>query len=262
MISRKKALYMTVPFLMAAAAGAKADDAQTPPDSLTVGLGGRYAPRYSGSDKQAWQLVPVLQGRKGAFFVDAQKGVGYDLQNDSGWYVEHTLGYNLGRADENSSWREGAHNLKGMGDIDATLNTGLAVGWQVTSWLSVEGKATLPLTDSQGVNYQTSVTLIPVQNSEDTVAFQSAALFGDSRYMNTWYGVSQQQSHRSGYNRYSAAAGFYGVDNSLTWSHQLDARWGTALSAGYTWLGEHADKSPLVSRRNEGSVTAAITWTF
>jgi hypothetical protein len=40
-----------------------------------------------------WQVVPVLQGRKGAFFIDAQKGVGYDLQNDSGWYFEHTLGY-------------------------------------------------------------------------------------------------------------------------------------------------------------------------
>jgi hypothetical protein len=52
-------------------------------------------------------VVPVLQGRKGAFFIDAQKGVGYDLQNDSGWYFEHTLGYDFGRADKNSGWREG-----------------------------------------------------------------------------------------------------------------------------------------------------------
>ncbi|PLO52131.1 hypothetical protein CWN49_37525, partial [Klebsiella michiganensis] len=36
----------------------------------------------------------------------------------------------------------------------------------------------------------------------------------------------------------------------------------STLSAGYTWLGEHAADSPIVSRRNEGSVTAAITWTF
>ena len=38
-----------------------------------------------------------------------------------------------GRADENASWREGANNLKGMGEIDTSLNTGLAVGWQITS---------------------------------------------------------------------------------------------------------------------------------
>lgn len=261
MIAIKKVLYMSVPLLMVVASAAQADD-DTASDSLTVGLGGQYAPRYSGSDKQVWQVVPVLQGRKGAFFGDAQKGVGYDLQNDSGWYFEHTLGYDPGRADKNSGWREGANNLKGMGDIDATLNTGLAVGWQAAPWLSMEGKATLPLTDSQGASYQASVTLIPVQNNQDTIAFQSAALFGDSRYLNTWYGVSEQQSRRTGYRRYAAPGGFYGVDTSLTWSHQFDAHWGTVLSADYTWLGDHANQSPIVMRRNEGSATAAITWTF
>ncbi|BBJ63283.1 MULTISPECIES: MipA/OmpV family protein [Enterobacter] len=261
MIAIKKVLYMSVPLLMAVASGAQADDGSAS-DSLTVGLGGQYAPRYSGSDKQVWQVVPVLQGRKGAFFIDAQKGVGYDLQNDSGWYFEHTLGYDFGRADKNSGWREGANNLKGMGDIDATLNTGLAVGWQAAPWLSMEGKATLPLTDSQGGSYQASVTLIPVQNNQDTVAFQSAALFGDSRYLNTWYGVSEQQSRRTGYRRYAATGGFYGVDTSLTWSHQFDAHWGTVLSADYTWLGARANNSPIVMRRNEGAATAAITWTF
>lgn len=149
-----------------------------------------------------------------------------------------------------------------MGDIDVSLNTALAVGWQAFSWLSVEGKATLPLTDSQGVSYQASFTLIPVQTGQDTFAFQTAALFGDKRYLNTWYGVNLQQSQRSAYSRYSAPGGFYGIDNSLVWSHQFDAHWGTVLSADYTWLGEHANESPIVLRRNEAALTAAVTWTF
>ena len=62
MIAIKKVLYMSVPLLMVAASAAQADD-DTASDSLTVGLGGQYAPRYSGSDKQVWQVVPVLQGR-------------------------------------------------------------------------------------------------------------------------------------------------------------------------------------------------------
>jgi MipA family protein len=89
-----------------------------------------------------------------------------------------------------------------------------------------------------------------------------AALFGDNRYLNTWYGVDPQQSQRSGYSRYSAPGGFYGIDNSLTWSHQFDAHWGTLLSADYTWLGEHANESPIVLRRNEAALTAAVIWTF
>lgn len=186
MIAIKKALYMTVPLLTAMTSCVQAND-DTSSGTFTIGLGGHYTPRYSGSDKQVWQVVPVLQGRNGAFFIDTQKGVGYDLQNASGWYFEHTLGYDLGRADKNASWRAGANNLKGMGDIDASLNTALAVGWQALSWLSVEGKATLPLTDSQGVSYQASLTLLPVQTDHDTVAFQTAALFGDNRYLNTGF---------------------------------------------------------------------------
>ena len=236
MIARKISPYMVVPFLMAITPGARADEAAAPSDGLTIGVGGKYAPRYSGSDKQSWQVVPVLQGRKG--------------------------GYDLGRAEKNSDWRDGANTLKGMGNIKATMNTAFAVGWSVTPWLTVEGKATLPLTDAQGVHYQTSATLLLLQTSQDIVALQSAALFGDSRYANTFYGVDQRQSARSGYRLYRAAGGFYGIDNALTWSHQYDGHWGSTLSAGYTWLGEHAADSPLVSRRNEGSVTAAITWTF
>ena len=69
-----------------------------------------------------------------------KKGWDMTCKNDSGWYFEHTLGDDPGRADKNSGWREGANNLKGMGDIDATLNTGLAVGWQAAPWLSWKAK--------------------------------------------------------------------------------------------------------------------------
>ncbi|WP_142777420.1 MipA/OmpV family protein, partial [Klebsiella pneumoniae] len=100
--------------------------------------------------------------------------------------------------------RDGENTLKGMGNIKATMNTAFAVGWSVTPWLTVEGKATLPLTDAQGVHYQTSATLLLLQNSQDTVALQSAALFGDGRYANTFYGVDQRQRARSGYRPYRA----------------------------------------------------------
>ncbi len=43
MIAIKKVLYMSVPLLMAVASGAQADDGSAS-DSLTVGLGGQYAP--------------------------------------------------------------------------------------------------------------------------------------------------------------------------------------------------------------------------
>jgi len=262
MITRKLLLHITCFALSGTMLPALAEGDDATQQNVTVGLGAQNTPRYSGSDKRHWQVAPVIQARDGAFFFDSQKGVGYDLQSQSGFYLEHTLGYSLGRADKNSVWRDGDNKLKGMGNIAATLNTALAAGWSVTPWLDLEGKATLPLTDSQGVHYQASVTLIPIQTPDDTLAFQSAALFGDHRYMNTFYGVNAQQSARTGFATYAASGGFYGTDNSLTWSHQFTPHWGSVVSADYTWLGEHASQSPVVFRRNNTSVSLAVLYTF
>ncbi|WP_288421512.1 MipA/OmpV family protein [uncultured Pantoea sp.] len=259
MITRKTLMYMTHLLLMISAAARADGDVQT---SLTLGAGAQFAPRYSGSNKTRVQPVPIFQARDGAFFADAQKGIGYDLQSDSGFYLEHTLGYGLGRSDKDSTWRDGASRLQGMGNISATVNTALALGWQLTPWLSAEGKAVLPLSDDQGVNYQASVTLVPLQRDSDTVALQTAALFGDARYMNTWYGVSDVQSRRSRFSRYDAGGGFYGVATTLTWSHQFDAHWGTLVSAGYSWLGDRATDSPIVSRRDQVTGTVGFSYTF
>jgi outer membrane scaffolding protein for murein synthesis (MipA/OmpV family) len=128
----------------------KCDDTAANTDTFTMGIAGQYAPRYSGSNHQFFQVLPVIQGRKGAFFVDSEKGLGYDLQADNGLYLEHSLGYSLGRSDRNSNWRDGANELKGMGNIKAAMNTALAVGWSIAPWVSIEGKAILPVTDSQG----------------------------------------------------------------------------------------------------------------
>ncbi|MBS1206359.1 MAG: MltA-interacting MipA family protein [Proteobacteria bacterium] len=262
MISIKTALYRSSPLLAAFAFPAHADEDAAAQNAFTLGIGGQYGPRYSGSDKQRLQIVPVIQARWNALFFDSQKGLGYDLPADNGLYFEHTLGYGLGRADSNSGWRDGANNLKGMGNVDVTLNTAMAVGWSITSWLNIEGKTTLPLTDSQGVQYQASLTLIPLQTASDTLVFQSVALFGDNRYMNIFYGVSREQSLRSRYALYTAEAGFYGVDSDLMWNHQFNEHWGVMMSVGDSWLNDHVADSPLVQRRNEGTGELAFLYTF
>lgn len=53
-----------------------------------------------------------------------------------------------------------------------------------------------------------------------------------------------------------------GLGGHYTPRYQFDAHWGTLLSADYTWLGEHANESPIVLRRNEAALTAAVIWTF
>ena len=250
----------TVILLAATCGSAIADSGNQ--DGVTVGIMGENAPRYSGADKQHWTVMPSLQVRKGAFFFDSTKGIGYDLQTDNGLYFENAFGYSFGRADQNSSWRDGSDKLKGMGNIRGALNTQVAVGWQVNSWFTPEIRATLPLTDSQGVQYQASLTLVPWQNDTDTVALQGAAPFGDARYINTWYGVNAAQSRTTGFREYNRSAGFYATQTTLSWQHQFNEHWGTLLGASYAWLADKTSDSPVVSARDNISGFAGINWTF
>lgn len=258
MITRKRMLYMACFSLAGLTVTARADNDRT----ASFGLGVQNMPRYSGSDNYRWQLVPLLQARDGAVFVDSQKGLGYDLQSANGLYLEHTLGYTLGRSDHNATWRDGADSLKGMGNIAAALNTAIAMGWQMSEAVSVEGKATLPFTDSLGVNYQASLTIAPLQTPQDILAWQSAALFGDNRYINTFYGVSRQQSERSDFSPYQARGGFYGVQSSLLWQHNISAHWGTLINVDDTWLARTARRSPLVKQPNGLTVTLGMLYIF
>jgi outer membrane scaffolding protein for murein synthesis (MipA/OmpV family) len=73
MIARKISPYMVVPFLMAITPGARADEAAAPSDGLTIGVGGKYAPRYSGSDKQVGRWFPYYRGGKALSLLIAKK---------------------------------------------------------------------------------------------------------------------------------------------------------------------------------------------
>ncbi|CAI1903414.1 MltA-interacting protein MipA [Serratia marcescens] len=230
--------------------------------AFTVSFGAVSSPKYSGSNEQTWGAAPQFHFQQDNFFVDSMNGAGFRFQSENGLYFIPTIGYDSGRTDEDSGWRKGSDALKGMGDISATVNAGLALGWAITPWLVLEGKATLPLSDGQGISYATSVDFIPVLDEEDTVAFKISALFADSRYMNTWYGVTSTQSANSGYSRYNSAGGYYGTDVNLTWAHQFNENWGAWFGINHTWLGDNAANSPIVKQKEGTTGVVAISYTF
>ncbi len=157
MIMRHTPLYLATLLFVIGSPISQANDTQPDQkDGVTIGLATLNAPRYSGSNERQWDVLPVIQARQGAFFFDTAKGAGYDLQFGQ-FYLEHTLGYAAGRTDKNTSFQAGSDKLRGMGKIRGALNTALTLGFEFTDQLSLEAKAIAPLTDSQGMQYQTSV---------------------------------------------------------------------------------------------------------
>lgn len=229
---------------------------------MTVGAALQSAPRYPGSNQTKISALPIIQVHQGIFFADTVKGLGYDLQGPDHFYMEQTLGYDLGRDDRNSDWRDGSDRLKGIGTIKPTANTSLTLGYQITDWLATEVMMTAPLTDAQGVRYQANLKGGLWQNPSNTVSFEIDALFGNRTYLNTFYGISARQSRNSGFREYHAAAGMYAQTIYLDWTHHFSPNWSTDWNIGYTRLDDRITDSPLIYRHGGAESTLMVLYSF
>ncbi len=70
--------------------------------------------------------------------------------------------------------------------------------------------------------------------------------WGSSKYMQTYYGVSDAQSAASGFARHDAGAWIYAWSMDLDWNHKLTARWSVLAAAGVTQLTGEAGDNPIV----------------
>ncbi|MBS0849281.1 MipA/OmpV family protein [Citrobacter sp. JGM124] len=229
---------------------------------FSVGLSVINAPKYSGSNEQHWMVAPELRLQYGHLFVDSTDGVGFRLESENGWYMESSLNYAPGRTDKNTRIESGSDRLRGMGKIDSTVSSRMALGWAATDWLAFEAEANAPISDSQGLHYRTSTSVMLFANTTDWVSLDAGILFGDSRYINTWYGVNKKQSAHSGFRQYNTSGGIFGYDASLVWAHKINDNWSTMTSYNYTRLSQKASDSPIVERRYNSMISAGLIYSF
>ena len=90
----------------------------------------------------------------------------------------------------------------------------------------------------------------------------SSISFADSTHLQTWYGVTPEQSTRSGYAVYTPGAGLLDAEIGLSLRHEFGKRWAGFVSTGASLqLGPAAD-SPLVRQPLGWSVGSGLVWRF
>jgi len=233
-----------------------------PKTDVTVGIAAQETTKYSGSNQSTYSILPYLKVQHGNFYLDSEKGVGYQYEWDNGLYLGQSFGYYLGRKEKNSDWSDGSKKLKGMGNIDAVINSTSTLGWQFDPYLSFEGNFIAPITDSQGLQYNFGLKFRVFETSTDTLNLSTKANFGDSRYINTFYGVNATQSKNSGYSEYKTNGGLYSYDADLEWTHAFNDNWWSYADLNYTQLTSKAKNSPIVKSSGNTSLTLGLFYSF
>lgn len=252
--------------------------------ALVLGLGVGAAPDYVGSDDYEAMPVPVVKynwsGERGSAPATGVKGeiglidasVGFPSGVDVGLARlstpsrHYTLrvggGYKFGRdASDNDA-------LHGMGDIDGQAIARITLASEPANGLGI----------FFGVKYETEIT---DETNGDTFAFYAGDKFAltpkatltltgrtqwaDDDYMQSYFGVSNSQSARSGNRRFDAASGLADVGLEARLDYALTDHWMLFGSLGYSRLLGDAADSPLVDDEgsaNQFRATTGVAYRF
>lgn len=228
--------------------------------SVTIGGGVVIKPDYSGADTYDTIAIPVISAKKeitpgNTIYLQGFQA-GLDHAIDDQLSVGAVLSYR-GKRDSSDSSR-----LTGMNDIDAALEVGPKVRYQVNQQFGIVGTALFDVTDAHdgytarvGADYALPLT-------EITMLTLSGGLnYGSDDYNNTYYGVRTNQV-APGRPAYKADAGFTNVDLGVGVRHALTNNWALTgrLGADYL-LGDSAD-SPLVDQEVQPSLMLGVAYKF
>lgn len=225
----------------------------------SIGGGIGVAPDYEGSDD--YQMVPIPAG---------------DAKFDNGMFVK-LMGLNL-RANliPSNFWRLGPvynyrpsrsnvdnNRVDRMQNVDSANELGVFGGIEWENWfLSLEA-----LGDTGSAYNGWYSTLKGGYNwmisNEWALSIGAHSTYANDDYMDTYFGVSNRDSRRSGLKRYNADGGIkdYGLDLGVNWN--FASNWGLRGILSISQLvGDADDDSPVTDQGSETQVFTGVLVMF
>lgn len=254
----------------AAAAPAPANAASAAPKfEGALGLVLAYKPAFSGSSDR--KISPQLAGfiRYGRFTLtgaggfttrrqdDVERGLDAELLRRDRVRVNLSLRYDPGRRESESD------QLAGMGNIKGTVRTRLGLRWEpAPQWTLSLASSLDSLGNGGGYTVEGGVSRTFVIDARQRVIASAGLTGAGDRYLQTWYGVTAEQSARSGYPVYKPSEGLRDVHTGATWRIEVNPQWAGFASLGATRLLGAAADSPLTRQPNSYSISAGIARRF
>lgn len=230
--------------------------------NAALGLASR--PEYPGSADTKTSAFPMLSANYDRYFIGGLPeagvpvGLGVNLVQDAHWRMGLGLGVDLDKPREESD----SARLQGMGDIDGTTHGAVFASYS-DSWWKVGGNV---VTDLAGKNQGTRASLnfevkySPMARLE--LSAGPSVTWADSKYAQTFFGVTAAQSASSGLSPYTAKSGINQVNFNIAARYQLNQQWGLGarFSAG-TLRGDAVD-SPITEKKSQNTLAVFANYRF
>lgn len=230
---------------------------------------GQYGPDYLGAKDSGASVRPGLYLRWGRVSVSSGagwaarrqdteiRGLGIDLARSDAFDLSLGLRSDSGRSEDSSP------ALAGMGDVKRTIRARIGATWRFAPHWALSASWTVDAFDRGGGNLiETKVqherTLSPRLHLTSGVSLNA----GGPRYMQTYHGVTAEQSARTGYPEYRPGTSLRDLQLFTSLRADIADDWVGVVGVGLTRTLAAVTDSPLTTRPNAFSLSAGIGWRF
>lgn len=222
--------------------------------NVVVGAGAMYAPKFEGSDEFEVSPVPVFSARIGDRVRVDPTGLSVDVLQSGGFILSIKGGYELGRDEDDSD------HLRGLGDVDA----GGVIGGRLSYHFGpAEFYASVDKTigGSDGLLGKFGAN-VSQRYDRFILSAGASATLADDNHMESYFGVTSEQSARSGLSRYDAGAGLKRFDLEASVTYMATENWLIRGQAGVGFLTGDAADSPIVQEDVQPSAMLMVGYKF
>lgn len=242
-----------------AAAEAQEGEAR-PPLRTRVALGPGVTPRYPGSDQFSFRPVIAIDRARGddPFRFEApDESFSPPLIRAAGFTLGPSVNFEGKRRSRDTDGR--------LDPVGFTVEAGGYVNYQLTPGLRLRIEARQGIGGHKGLIAIAGADVVARDGDRWLFSIGPRATFTNGRYNRAYFGVSPEESARSGLAAFRPDGGLQAVGATAGALAQFTDRWGVYGFAKYDRLVDDAARSPEVRRfgsRDQLTGGVALTYTF
>ncbi|WP_226341466.1 MULTISPECIES: MipA/OmpV family protein [unclassified Halomonas] len=205
----------------------------------SVGAGAIYAPDYAGSDDYDTRVLPVLNLTYGdQLSINVRDGIEWHAVRQGNWTASPFIGYTFGRDNKG--------DISQFEKVDGGATLGLRVSYQHGFWRYSLAGSTAVSGDMEGATFSGSAALRTPISERLLFVLVPSISYSNEKWTNSLYGVSSEDSARSGIATYAPNGGYWHLGMNASLSYTLTPEWTATGFVGATHLTGSAADSPIV----------------
>ncbi|MGQ3672677.1 MipA/OmpV family protein [Xanthobacter sp. TB0136] len=240
------------------------EKAATPEDwYITIGARGIMEPSYPGSDSYKVRpglILSIARASERNVFHSVDDNPSIALWNSRAFRAGIVGRLDWGRSESDSD------RLRGMGDVDFSIEAGGFAEFYPMDWLRLRAELRYGMGGFDGLRGDLRADAI-FREGPWRFAVGPRLSYASSGYMDTYYGVTAEQSFLSTLllnplPTYKASSGFDKVGATAQLNYTFNNGFEAGIFGSYGYLLSDAADSPLVEDKNQFTAGVSLSYTF